>query len=258
MKLSLGRRSVLVAVGIATCLVLTSVAVGASSARNPTYNLRALTGSITADGSSIRGRLLARLAHAYRTFNWKRPIAAVVMEPVNTHLPEAGYLERVLDDQNKQVKRERSATEEEAYARVHYLLAVLTDFVGNGTIGLHLHDTPGRSLFQEPERAFSHGCMRMEKPLELAGMLLAEEGWDRGRIDAAIARRRELAVPLRTPLPVHILYHTAWVDVADRLQLRGDIYGHDRRLAAAMRGAAGPELSASSEGGCESVSVTPS
>ena len=116
---------------------------------------------------------------------------------------------------------------------------------------VYLHDTPTRSLFQEPERAFSHGCMRMEKPLELAETLLAQEGWDRARIDAAIARRRELAVPLRDPLPVHILYQTAWVDTAGRLQLRADIYGHDRRLDAAMRGAAGPELSAFTEGGCE-------
>ena len=55
MKLSIGRRGVGVAVGVAACLVLASVAVGASSVRNPTFNLRSLSGSISADGSSTVG-----------------------------------------------------------------------------------------------------------------------------------------------------------------------------------------------------------
>ena len=100
----------------------------------------------------------------------------------------------------------------------------------------YLHDTPARGLFSEPVRAFSHGCMRAEKPIELAEILLADLGWDESAILAAIARGVERAVALADPVPVHVLYQTAWVDAAGEPQFRDDLYGHDRRLARALDG----------------------
>jgi murein L,D-transpeptidase YcbB/YkuD len=112
-------------------------------------------------------------------------------------------------------------------------------FVFPNRYNVYLHDTPARSLFAEPTRAFSHGCMRIEKPLELADYLLGPLGWDRGEIDRAIARRVERAVPLPEPVPVHVLYQTAWVDGEGTVQFREDLYGHDRTLAEALEGGTG-------------------
>jgi L,D-transpeptidase YcbB len=101
---------------------------------------------------------------------------------------------------------------------------------------VYLHDTPARELFARPVRAFSHGCMRVERPLDLAEHLLRELGWPRERIMAAIAARRELAVPLREPVPVHVLYRTAWIGADGGVEFRDDLYGHDGRLARLLDG----------------------
>ncbi|HEX6070118.1 MAG TPA: L,D-transpeptidase family protein [Longimicrobiaceae bacterium] len=112
-------------------------------------------------------------------------------------------------------------------------------FVFPNQYNVYLHDTPGRHLFAEPQRAFSHGCMRIEKPLELAEYLLGPLGWDRGEIDRAIARRVERSVPLPETIPVHVLYQTAWVDGDGTVQFREDLYGHDRRLVEVLEGRTG-------------------
>jgi len=105
---------------------------------------------------------------------------------------------------------------------------------------VYLHDTPARSLFGRSERAFSHGCIRLARPLDLAGQVLQAggvDGWNRERIDGVIASAKTTVVNLRDPLPVHITYLTAWVD-GDTANFRGDIYGHDVKLLAALDGKA--------------------
>ena len=99
---------------------------------------------------------------------------------------------------------------------------------------MYLHDTPGRHIFAEPERAYSHGCMRVERPLELAEHLLRELGWEREEIRAAMERGVERTVTLDEPVPVHFLYWTAWVEPDGRtVTYTDDPYGIDpvhRRL----------------------------
>jgi murein L,D-transpeptidase YcbB/YkuD len=105
---------------------------------------------------------------------------------------------------------------------------------------VYLHDTPARSLFSRTERAFSHGCIRLARPLELAEQVLEAggvEGWDSGRINRVIASAKTTVVNLRDPLPVHITYLTAWID-SGIPNFRGDIYGHDAKLLAALDGKA--------------------
>src|SRR5690606_12081826 len=77
---------------------------------------------------------------------------------------------------------------------------------------VYLHDTPARELFSTAERAFSHGCIRVENPLTLAEFLLRPDGWDRARIDATVASGRTTTVWLGQPMPVLLLYSTANVD----------------------------------------------
>lgn len=101
---------------------------------------------------------------------------------------------------------------------------------------VYLHDTPARSLFARPERAFSHGCIRLSRPIDLAEEVLAQQGgWSRPRIDDVLASGKRTVVKMETPLPVHITYLTAWVSDG-QANFRHDVYKHDEKLVAALTG----------------------
>ena len=99
---------------------------------------------------------------------------------------------------------------------------------------VYLHDTPSRELFDESARAFSSGCIRVERPFELAELLLADANWNSDSIARAVGTRRTRTVHLRRPTPVLLLYWTAWVDDQGRVNFRPDIYQRDVRLARAL------------------------
>lgn len=100
---------------------------------------------------------------------------------------------------------------------------------------IYLHDTPADQLFNQAERDFSHGCIRLEKPFELAAYLLkGDPKWTPEALQAAIDSGEQTTISLPRPLPVHILYWTAWVDPDGTVELRRDIYGHDAELEQAL------------------------
>ncbi|MEL6977347.1 MAG: L,D-transpeptidase family protein [Pseudomonadota bacterium] len=100
---------------------------------------------------------------------------------------------------------------------------------------VYLHDTPSRRLFGEAHRAFSHGCVRVEDPRALAKVLLAPQSADPARVyRRALASPGERHIEIKDELRVHLLYRTAWVDQAGRLQLRPDVYRRDAKIAAEM------------------------
>jgi murein L,D-transpeptidase YcbB/YkuD len=104
-------------------------------------------------------------------------------------------------------------------------------FMFPNDFSIYLHDTPKRELFARSQRAFSSGCIRVEKPLELAERLLSDlPGWDRSRIDSVIAQGKTRTVTLARPVPIHLIYLTAWLDGEGNLQFREDFYGRDSRL----------------------------
>ncbi len=110
-------------------------------------------------------------------------------------------------------------------------------FVFPNKFDVYLHDTPARGLFSADVRTFSHGCTRIEKPLELAEYLLKDDpGWTRKKLLAAIKGGTEREVRIPHPLNVHFLYLTAWADEGGTLQFRNDIYGRDKPLDEALRG----------------------
>lgn len=100
--------------------------------------------------------------------------------------------------------------------------------------GVYLHDTPARSLFASSSRAFSHGCIRLEKPLDLAEELLRGVA-DRADIEARIASGREQAIPLPRKMPVYILYWTVAVRDDGTVVFLRDVYARDDVLLRAMR-----------------------
>jgi murein L,D-transpeptidase YcbB/YkuD len=100
---------------------------------------------------------------------------------------------------------------------------------------VYLHDTPSGRQFASSERDFSHGCIRLEQPFALADYLLAgDPKWNPQAVAEAIAGARTTTIMVPRPLPVHILYWTAWVDDQGTVQFRRDVYGHDATLAAAL------------------------
>ncbi len=121
---------------------------------------------------------------------------------------------------------------------------------------VYLHDTPTRALFARTRRTASHGCIRVEQADELAAHVLADgtSRWTPQRLEEAIAGGGSSRIPVARPLPVYILYWTAFVGPDGLVHLRDDVYGRDHRLAAALaaeRSAPGPDL-ARAIGGCPS------
>ena len=107
---------------------------------------------------------------------------------------------------------------------------------------VYLHDTPAHGLFKKEQRAFSHGCIRMDRPAEMAAWVLggAEKGWSLERVNEVIAGRKRQVVVLDKPVPVYILYRTAYEDPEDNaLYFYEDVYGRDKLLAKALFGAGG-------------------
>lgn len=100
---------------------------------------------------------------------------------------------------------------------------------------VYLHDTPSQSTFSRFSRLESHGCVRLEKPDELARLLLRDDPqWQPEQIDAALAKGKTLRVPLRPEdqVAVYLLYWTAYAGADGQMNFRADPYGWDKTLAA--------------------------
>ncbi len=100
---------------------------------------------------------------------------------------------------------------------------------------VYLHDTDAPHLFARLDRLFSSGCIRVERPLDLARYLLAKNGWDCDRIIEAMDSPVPLRVDLLEPVPVHIVYWTAWVGGNGQVNYRDDVYQRDADLELAWQ-----------------------
>lgn len=114
----------------------------------------------------------------------------------------------------------------------------IVKFLFPNSHAVYLHDTPSKRLFNENVRAFSHGCMRVRNPVQLAEVVLAKDkGWDKDTInDLANKGPEENEIVLDQPIPVHITYFTAEVGDDGDVQTFGDIYGHEKRITLALQG----------------------
>lgn len=93
---------------------------------------------------------------------------------------------------------------------------------------IYLHDTNAKGLFAKVRRAFSHGCIRLEKPFDLATTLLQTDGRSDADIKEFFAANSTKKIHIRTPIQVHLTYQTAWNDDSGRTHFRADIYRHDK------------------------------
>lgn len=107
-------------------------------------------------------------------------------------------------------------------------------FVFPNADNIYLHHTPSVSLFERERRDFSHGCIRVEQPVALARFVLQDQPeWTEERIRAAMSAGTSNTLKLARPVPVLIAYGTSLVK-SGRIYFYDDLYGHDRRLSAAL------------------------
>jgi murein L,D-transpeptidase YcbB/YkuD len=108
-------------------------------------------------------------------------------------------------------------------------------FLFPNSYNIYLHDTPIKNLFDEPKRNFSHGCIRVKKPEDVAAFLLKDQlEWTSDSIYSAMNNNKEKSIKVKRPVHIFITYFTAWIDKEGNLQLREDLYGHDKKLANAL------------------------
>lgn len=101
---------------------------------------------------------------------------------------------------------------------------------------IYLHDTPTRNLFGKDERAMSHGCIRVNKPLTLAEILLANKaGWNNDTIPSILKSKKTIVIRLEKEIPVLLLYITHYTNAEGRALFFKDVYKSDKKLLAALR-----------------------
>ena len=99
------------------------------------------------------------------------------------------------------------------------------------SLDIYLHDSPDRSKFEQPERAFSSGCVRVGDAEKLAEWLLQDyQGWDRLRINAQMNSAQTSVQPLDEPVEITFTYYTAWATPDGRIRYGKDIYGLDAQM----------------------------
>lgn len=129
-----------------------------------------------------------------------------------------------IDPENAPIRIRQDPGKKNALGRVKFM------FPNNYSV--YLHDTPSRSLFARNDRAFSHGCVRVENPFELAKVLISDtQDWTDEKFDYFAKRNKTKIVRLDQPIPIHITYMTAWADEQGVINFRPDIYKRDSQIA---------------------------
>jgi murein L,D-transpeptidase YcbB/YkuD len=178
---------------------------------------------------------------------WNVPVSIVQKEIVPAMQQDPGYLEKndmkVVTPQGSEVDPGSVDLSELASGRY----TIRQEPSGDNALGrikfmfpnqfdVYLHDTPADHLFSREDRDFSHGCIRIERPLDLASYVLrGSRTWDAAQVSEALSTNETQTVTLPHPISVHILYWTAWVDEHGRTQFRDDVYNLDDRLDKALR-----------------------
>jgi murein L,D-transpeptidase YcbB/YkuD len=128
-------------------------------------------------------------------------------------------------------------------------------FIFPNNFDVYLHDTPADALFARTDRDYSHGCVRVQKPFELAQWVLRDQPqWTPERIQSAMHSGQEKHVALRHKIPVYIVYATVWADDDGTVQFRDDLYGHDARQDGVVPASPSPTVLAATGAPAKGVS----
>lgn len=213
-----GRRYI--AVNIAAAM-MTLVEDGRTTAQR-----RAIVGRPTWRTPELDGVIDRLEFHPY----WTVPARIAQLELLPKVRKDKGYLERnhmsIVGGQIRQ-----APGPDNPLGRVKFIFA--------NPYSVYLHDTSAPELFERPARFLSHGCVRIEQAVDLARRLLRDDpAWPQARIDAALLDGANIRVDLRSPIALHLVYDTAWVDDGGSVNFRKDVYNLDR-VATALTGRSG-------------------
>jgi murein L,D-transpeptidase YcbB/YkuD len=167
----------------------------------------------------------ARMTYVVLNPYWNIPVRILSEELIAEELEEEGYfveqgIERVQMPDGGWVIRQRPGATN-PLGRVKFMFPNPHD--------TYLHDTARPQYFEYSVRAFSHGCMRVQNPLDLLEYILTQDGqWDERRVERIFNSNVETAVTLNTPIPVHAEYFVVRVDDNGRANFNSDIYRYDR------------------------------
>lgn len=104
-------------------------------------------------------------------------------------------------------------------------------FIFPNEFAVYMHDTPQRHLFEKTIRTFSSGCIRVEEPMKLARYVLGSDTfWDGYALSEAVKSNENMIIPLPEPIPVYLVYWTAWAERDGSVHFRNDIYKRDAPL----------------------------
>lgn len=188
----------------------------------PVMSMRAVTGR----PGNETPMLVSRINSVVINPPWNVPASIATAELWPKERASPGYLKRngfrVIG--SGAGRRLQQSSERSALGRFKF------DFPND--FAVYLHDTPAQSGFSRFDRLASHGCVRLEKPAELAKLLMATTPeWQPPAIDAAVAAGKTVRAPLAEPVSVYLLYWTAFATPSGQVAFRDDPYGWDARLA---------------------------
>jgi murein L,D-transpeptidase YcbB/YkuD len=182
---------------------------------------------------------------------WNVPASIAVDEIVPEIQKDASYLERnnmrvFSNETDKAVEVDPSDIDWSAVSTGNFRYAIRQDPgpenpVGNvklmcpNQFNVYLHDTPSDQLFSAGARGFSHGCIRLEKPVDFAVYLMKSKGWSHETVTAAFDSANNTSVKVPEALPVRIFYWTAFIGDGGQLQFRDDVYGFDQLIDRVLR-----------------------
>ncbi len=211
-----------------------------------TFETRSVVGSQESDRRTPE--FSDEMNHMVINPTWYVPRSIVVKEylPLLRRNPgAAGHLE-ITDRQGRLVNRANGFAQ---YSASSFPFAMrqppgprnalgTVKFMFPNKYNIYLHDTPSKSLFDRTQRTFSHGCVRLSDPHDFAYTLLARQTSDPvGFFQSKLNTGRETRVNLDQPVPVHLIYRTAFTTVKGEMEYRADVYGRDAGIWDALSAA---------------------
>jgi murein L,D-transpeptidase YcbB/YkuD len=184
----------------------------------------------------------------YLDFNpfWNVPYSIATKE----YLPKLKRNAYALSKQNIRVLRNGTSVDPGSvpwsnYSRANFPVRLRQDpgpknalgrvkFMFPNKFNIYIHDTPSKSKFTKDSRYFSHGCIRLQNPFDLAEKILALQGISRDEINQIARVGKKKIVKLKKKIPVHVAYLTAWVNKDGSVHYRRDVYGRDKILKTAL------------------------
>lgn len=198
----------------------------------PVASMRAVTGRPGDETPMLQSKIHSIVINP----PWNVPTSIATRELWPKEKKSPGYLKRngfkVIDTGNGGTRLQQQAGTRSALGRYKF------DF--DNAFAVYLHDTPSQSTFAQYSRLASHGCVRLEKPAELANLLLKNESaWGGDAIEAAVDKGDTVRARLTDPVTVYLLYWTAFASGNGQMNFRGDPYGWDGTLAAKIEARSG-------------------